>query len=180
MTDKFLNFHTVYRKTMWGKIQGEKKFKCDKCPKMFARRGSLVRHIAERKGELQYQCEYCEKMFFVKKGLDYHIDTRHLNQDLAMSVEPPEGEEAPAEDEDFGQISMIVKCKSKLGSKKSKKEGSEEVETGPSMSEIKNLPQIGTIAKAKSNLDAKRRKRQHHSTLEPLEETEDSSSVSKS
>ena len=127
MSDNFLNFHTVYRKTMWGKIQGEKKFKCDKCPKMFARRGSLVRHIAERKGELQYQCEYCEKMFFVKKGLDYHIDTRHLNQDLAMSVEPPEGEEAPAEDEDFGQISMIVKCKSKLGSKKSKKEGSEDV-----------------------------------------------------
>ena len=119
----FILDYTIKRKTMWGNIQGEKKFKCDKCPKMFSRRGSLVRHIAERKGELQYQCEHCEKMFSVKKGLEYHIDTRHLNQDLSMPMEPPEGKEAPAtENEDFGQISMKVKYK------------------GPTMSEIKNLP----------------------------------------
>ena len=54
---------------MWRKYTDtEKNYPCDKCDKIFSRRNSLVRHIAERRSEIEYKCEICEKIYWVKKG----------------------------------------------------------------------------------------------------------------
>lgn len=52
---------------------GEKRFKCDMCPRQFAQSGTLNEHRLAHTQNRKVPCTYCDKMFLTKKALRSHI-----------------------------------------------------------------------------------------------------------
>lgn len=58
---------------------GEKPYKCEYCPKTFARGGQLTQHMVSHTGIRKYKCHYCPVTFSSAANMRLHMKT-HLDQ----------------------------------------------------------------------------------------------------
>lgn len=58
----------------------EKKFKCPRCPQMFAEQSQVKAHESQRHyNHTRYKCDKCSRTFSSKGGITYHQQTKHNN-----------------------------------------------------------------------------------------------------
>lgn len=58
---------------------GEKPYKCEHCPKTFARGGQLTQHLVTHTGLKKFKCDYCGQKFSSAANLRLHQKT-HLDE----------------------------------------------------------------------------------------------------